>query len=169
VPQVKKEKRECLEEMVKMDFLEKEGLLEVEVFKGRLEKMGLQECLDLKDQWVTLEALDYQDKRETREKMLFTNLCLGLLGQGVKGELLVCKVLLVLRETLVFLVSLALLDKLDLKEKQDCQELMVYQEEMDRLDRQDKKERKGMDKKGMLERKETEDLKDKKVIQDPRE
>ena len=56
---VKKEKKENLEEMVKMDFLEIEDHQEEEVFKGRLEKMDLQECLDHKDQWY-LEVFNQQ-------------------------------------------------------------------------------------------------------------
>ena len=56
---VKKEKNENLEEMVKMDFLEIEDHREEEVFKGKLEKMDLQECLDHKDQWY-LEVFNQQ-------------------------------------------------------------------------------------------------------------
>ena len=51
VHQERKEAKDNLAGMAKMDFLEIEVLQEAEVYKVKLEKMDLRECLDLKDQW----------------------------------------------------------------------------------------------------------------------
>lgn len=84
VHQERKEAKDNLAGMAKMDFLEIEVLQEAEVYKVKLEKMDLRECLDLKDQWVSLATLGDLEQKETKEKMQFINHCLGHQDQEEK-------------------------------------------------------------------------------------
>merc|ERR1711872_796569 len=148
---VKKEKKVNLEEMVKMDFLGIEVHLEGEVFKVKLEKMVLQECLDHKDQWVSQETLVDQDKKEIKARMQFTNHYPAHLDNGGSEE------------------SQGYQEYKDLKETLACLVLMVYQGEMVLGDLREKKVQKEMVKKEILDYLEIKGLKGKRVIQDQRE